>query len=98
MVVSRSLQPRDSISSMQRLVAPIVLSNPLLHRWATLRSVTGGRMADEVRYQPNGNNKVLRHVLRQVWDRRCYWCRNFKDYLDLEIDHILPQNTGGLER
>jgi len=55
-------------------------------------------MTDEVRYQPNGNNKVLRHVLRLVWDRQCYWCRNVKDYLDLEIDHILPQDSGDAER
>ncbi len=55
-------------------------------------------MADEVRYKPTGNNKVLRHVLRQVWDLRCYWCHNFKGYLDLEIDHILPQDSGEPER
>ena len=55
-------------------------------------------MADEVRYLPNGNNRVMRHVLRQVWDLRCYWCRSYKDYLDLEIDHILPQDSGEPER
>lgn len=55
-------------------------------------------MGNDVRYQPNGNNRVLRHVLRQVWELRCYWCRNFKDYLDLEIDHILPQDSGEPER
>ncbi len=55
-------------------------------------------MADEVRYKPNGNNKVLRHVLRLSWDLRCYWCRHFKDYLDLEIDHILPQDSSDKER
>lgn len=55
-------------------------------------------MADEVRYKPNGNNRVLRHVLRLSWDLRCYWCRNFKDYLDLEIDHILPRDSSDEER
>lgn len=55
-------------------------------------------MPDEVRYKPSGDNKVLRHVLRLAWDLRCYWCRNFKDYLDLEIDHILPQESSDEER
>lgn len=55
-------------------------------------------MADAVRYSANGDNKVLRHVLRLAWDLQCYWCRNFKDYLDLEIDHILPQDSSDEER
>jgi hypothetical protein len=54
-------------------------------------------VADEVRYKAGGN-KVLRHVLRQVWELRCYWCRNFKDYLELQIDHILPQDSTDEER
>lgn len=52
----------------------------------------------EVRYVEGGNNRVLRHVLRLVWEQQCYWCRNFKDYLDLEIDHILPRTAGAAER
>jgi Protein of unknown function (DUF1524) len=47
----------------------------------------------EVRYQEHGDNQVLRHVLRLVWDQQCYWCRQFKDFLELEIDHILPSTS-----
>ena len=56
-------------------------------------------MADEeVRYKPNDNNRVLRHVLRNVWESRCYWCRKYKEYSDLEIDHILAQDSDEEER
>lgn len=48
----------------------------------------------EVRYQEHGDNRLLRHVLRLVWGQQCYWCRQFKDFLDLEIDHILPSTSG----
>lgn len=51
-----------------------------------------------VRYNPNGGNEVLTHVLRQVWNLQCYWCEKFKDYLDLEIDHILPKSATDAER
>lgn len=49
-------------------------------------------MVADVQYRPHGDNRVLRHVLRQVWEMKCYWCREFKDYLSLEIDHIVPQS------
>lgn len=55
-------------------------------------------MAKVVRYKLGGNNRVLKHVLRQVWESRCYWCRNYKDYSALEIDHILPQDSDDAER
>lgn len=51
-----------------------------------------------VRYQENGDNRLLRHVLRLVWDQQCYWCRNFKGYVDLEIDHILARTSGETAR
>jgi 5-methylcytosine-specific restriction endonuclease McrA len=55
-------------------------------------------MADEVRYRPNGDNAVLRHVLCEVWDLQCYWCREFRKYLELQIDHIVPQKDSEAER
>lgn len=55
-------------------------------------------MTDEVRYQPGGDNAVLRHVLCEVWGLQCYWCRNFKKYLELQIDHIVPQKGSNDER
>lgn len=55
-------------------------------------------MTTTVRYVPQGDNRVLRHVLRQVWDLRCYWCREFKDYNQLEIDHILPKDSSTAEQ
>lgn len=55
-------------------------------------------MANEVRYRPNGDNSVLRHVLCEVWNLQCYWCREFKRYLELQIDHIVPQKDSEAER
>lgn len=55
-------------------------------------------MSANPRYRPGGDNRLLRHILRQVWDQRCYWCHKFKDYLDLEIDHILPQVSSPEEK
>ncbi|WP_328381141.1 HNH endonuclease [Micromonospora zamorensis] len=58
-----------------------------------------GAVADAVvRYEPGGNNRVLKHILRLVWESRCYWCRNYKEYSALEIDHILAQNSNDAER
>ncbi|GIH05839.1 hypothetical protein Rhe02_39060 [Rhizocola hellebori] len=51
-----------------------------------------------VRYVPGGDNKLLRHFMRLAWDLQCYWCRNYKDYASLEIDHILPQASNARER
>ena len=57
-------------------------------------------MADqpEVRYQENGDNRLLRHVLVDLWNQQCHWCRRFKDYADLQIDHVLPRTAGKSER
>jgi 5-methylcytosine-specific restriction endonuclease McrA len=52
----------------------------------------------EVRYQEHGDNRLLRHVLCLVWGQQCHWCRLFKDFLDLQIDHILPKTSGEGER
>jgi 5-methylcytosine-specific restriction endonuclease McrA len=61
---------------------------------------SGGIMADqpEVRYQENGDNRLLRHVLVDLWNQQCYWCRRFKDYADLQIDHVLPRTAGKSKR
>src|SRR4051794_31695592 len=77
-------------------------SNPLSGVTATFRVRLGldgrGGMTDEVRYEPGGVNAVLRHVLCEVWTLQCYWCRDFKKYLELQIDHIVPQKGSPEER
>jgi 5-methylcytosine-specific restriction endonuclease McrA len=50
-------------------------------------------LVPEIRYQENGDNRLLRDVLVGLWDRQCYWCREFKGYTDLQIDHILPKTA-----
>jgi len=45
-----------------------------------------------------GKNRALRHVLCEVWETRCYWCKRYKDYLDLQIDHILPRKATKKQR
>ena len=55
-------------------------------------------MADEVRYRPNGDNSVLRHVVCEVWNLQCHWCRKFKKHLDLRIDHIVPHRDSDAEQ
>jgi hypothetical protein len=52
----------------------------------------------EVRYRPDEDNSVLRHVLCEVWDLQCYWCREFKKYLELQIDHIVPSQGNDAEQ
>ena len=52
----------------------------------------------EVRYQENGDNRLLRHVLVDLWNQQCYWCRRFKDYTDLQIDHVIPRTIGKSKR
>lgn len=48
-------------------------------------------MQDASKYQPNGNNGVLRWVLYDGWDYRCYSCNRPKDFTDTQIDHLIPQ-------
>ncbi|MEU8320659.1 hypothetical protein AB0C33_20080 [Nonomuraea sp. NPDC048881] len=50
-------------------------------------------MADTVRYG-GGDNSVLRLVLHNTWGKKCYWCGDPKEFNDIEIDHILPQDAG----
>ncbi len=51
----------------------------------------------EVRYKNNGSNQFLRHILCRAWDQQCHSCREYKGYLDLQIDHILPKDAGESE-
>lgn len=48
-------------------------------------------MQDAAKYQPNGNNGVLRSVLYDAWNYRCYSCNRPKDFTDTQIDHLIPQ-------
>jgi hypothetical protein len=45
----------------------------------------------EARYRAGGDNRVLRHVLYEVWGKSCYWRQHVKEYNDLQIDHIVPR-------
>jgi hypothetical protein len=51
-----------------------------------------------VRYVAGGDNSVLRHVLGEVWNLQCYWCRQPQKYLELQIDHIVPKTNNDAER
>jgi len=51
-----------------------------------------------VRYLPGGDNRLLRHFLRAEWDSQCYWCGEVKDFVTLEIDHIVPKASDGHRR
>ena len=50
-------------------------------------------MANSVRYKVNDDNSLLRFVLHELWEYKCYWCNTPKDYNDIQIDHIIPQTT-----
>jgi 5-methylcytosine-specific restriction endonuclease McrA len=49
-------------------------------------------MEPATRYR-DGDNSVLRSVLYDVWNCKCYWCGRPKDYTDVQIDHIIPRGT-----
>lgn len=50
-------------------------------------------MADGVRYKANGDNALLRFVLYDIWEYKCYWCGTPKDYNEIQIGHIIPQTV-----
>ncbi|MEU6788822.1 hypothetical protein ABZ912_57385 [Nonomuraea angiospora] len=50
-------------------------------------------MANSVRYG-GGDNSVLRLALYKTWGKKCYWCGDPKEFNEIEIDHILPQDAG----
>ncbi|MFI7438208.1 HNH endonuclease [Micromonospora haikouensis] len=47
----------------------------------------------DVRYRPGGDNGILRHVLFEEWQSRCYWCETPVLFATVEIDHILPHTA-----
>ncbi|MEV4830552.1 HNH endonuclease signature motif containing protein [Micromonospora sp. NPDC049257] len=62
---------------------------------ATEDTQRGGAVAsynsvDDVRYRLGGDNGLLRHVLFEEWQSRCYWCEQPVLFATVEIDHILP--------
>ncbi|TCJ71205.1 UNVERIFIED_ORG: HNH endonuclease [Dietzia maris] len=38
------------------------------------------------------NNALLRFALLNAWGGRCYWCREVRQFHNVEIDHILPKS------
>jgi hypothetical protein len=47
----------------------------------------------DVRYRPGGDNGILRHVLFEEWQSRCYWCEKPVLFATVEVDHILPHTV-----
>lgn len=45
------------------------------------------------KWEYGGDNLVLRSVLYGLYSQRCYRCREPKNFVDIEIDHIVPKNT-----
>jgi hypothetical protein len=52
-------------------------------------------LAESVKYRPGGDNAVLKAVLYDLWDFKCYWCGGPKEFGDVSIDHIVPQSFAG---
>ncbi|MFF5097869.1 MULTISPECIES: HNH endonuclease signature motif containing protein [Actinosynnema] len=52
-------------------------------------------MDDDVRYLPGqaDENSVLRLALLESWGNRCYMCSRPTDFSNIQIDHIIPQDT-----
>jgi 5-methylcytosine-specific restriction endonuclease McrA len=46
-----------------------------------------------IRYT-TGDNTLLRFALFEAWKYRCYWCSRPVDFTIIEIDHIIPKETG----
>lgn len=75
----------------------VVLRDAGAGRWMSPR-LLGVQVLTTVRYQVNGNNQLLRHVLCEVWGQQCYWRRHMVQYNDLQIDHVLPRTSNGSAR
>jgi hypothetical protein len=45
------------------------------------------------KWEYGGDNLVLRFVLYGLYGQRCYRCQEPKNFVDIEIDHIVPTNT-----
>lgn len=45
------------------------------------------------KWQYGSDNVALRFILYGVYSRRCYRCEELRNFVDIEIDHIVPKNT-----
>lgn len=45
------------------------------------------------KWQYGSGNVALRSTLYGIYDRRCYRCQELKSFVEIEIDHIVPNNT-----
>lgn len=56
-------------------------------------------MSHDVRYRRGdaAQNLILRRALWRAWGYRCYWCSQPRDLLEVQIDHMIPQDCSGSE-
>ncbi|WP_156251502.1 HNH endonuclease [Pseudactinotalea terrae] len=54
----------------------------------------GSRPRNRVAYG-HKDPEVLRSVLYDLWNGRCYWCHRSKDFTDIQTDHIIPKSLRG---
>jgi hypothetical protein len=59
-----------------------------------LLGVVATEAANEVRYQPNGDNTVLRMAIYRSWKSKCWFCTTPTDFRDIQIDHLIPRASG----
>ena len=53
----------------------------------------------EVRYSTDSEkNKSLRFALYNARGGACHWCRKPKDFLDIQIDHVIPTKMDEQQR
>ncbi|WP_055717101.1 HNH endonuclease [Streptomyces torulosus] len=52
---------------------------------------------EDVRYRSGGDNSILKMVLLEQWQNRCYMCGRPKDFTDTQIDHLIPQSSSAAE-
>lgn len=45
------------------------------------------------KWQYGSGNVALRAVLYAIYSRRCYRCEELRNFVEIEIDHIVPKNT-----
>ena len=50
-------------------------------------------VAGEIRYQPNGDNSILKLALYEAYGAKCYSCGRPQEFAQVEIDHIVPRST-----
>lgn len=45
------------------------------------------------KWQYGSGNVALRSVLYAIYNRRCYRCEELRNFVEIEIDHIVPRST-----